>query len=240
MAVDTVAAAPYSRPPYTKAIRDLAFFALKESRAFPSPAPSGPEQQAASVMQRPPLRNHGTRANGIERRLAQTTGVCAVLALALLAAGPAPAVSEGEIAPEFSLPTLGGGPARSLAESHGKVRYLDFWASWCAPCRVSIPAMVDLQAELGGEDFEILAINVDKRPEDALRFLERYPINYVNLSDPQGAVAAAYALPGMPTSFVVDRDGHITLMHAGFRRGDMEAIRAHILELLDLHLTGGS
>ena len=100
--------------------------------------------------------------------------------------------------------------------------------------------MVDLQAELGGEDFEILAINVDKRPEDALRFLERYPINYVNLSDPQGAVAAAYALPGMPTSFVVDRDGHITLMHAGFRRGDMEAIRAHILELLDLHLTGGS
>ena len=124
-----------------------------------------------------------------------------MLALSLLASNPALAVANGEIAPEFSLPTLDGGPARSLANSHGKVRYLDFWASWCAPCRVSIPAMVDLQAELGGADFEILAINVDKRPEDALRFLERYPVNYVNLSDPEGAVAAAYALPGMPTSF---------------------------------------
>ena len=156
-----------------------------------------------------------------------------VLALALLASGPAQAVSEGEIAPGFSLPTLGDGPERSLAESHGKVRYLDFWASWCAPCRVSIPAMVDLQTELGGKDFEVLAINVDKQPEDALRFLGRYPVNYVNLSDPQGVVAAAYALPGMPTSFVIDRDGRITLMHAGFRRGDMEAIRGHILKLLD-------
>lgn len=156
-----------------------------------------------------------------------------MLALALLTASPALAVSNGEIAPGFSLPMLGGGPERSLAKSHGKVRYLDFWASWCAPCRVSIPAMVDLQAELGGPDFEILAVNVDKRPEDALRFLERYPVNYVNLSDPEGVVAAAYALPGMPTSFVIDRDGRITLMHTGFRRGDMEAIRAHILELLD-------
>ena len=170
----------------------------------------------------------------------QTAGAGVVLALAMLATGPALAVSEGETAPEFSLPTLGGGPTRSLADSHGKVRYLDFWASWCAPCRVSIPAMVDLQAELGGEDFEILAVNVDKRPEDALRFLERYPVNYANLSDPVGAVAATYALPGMPTSFVVDRDGRITLMHAGFRRGDMEAIRAHILKLLDSQVSGGS
>ena len=156
-----------------------------------------------------------------------------MLALALLASSPAFAVSEGEIAPEFTLPTLGNGPERSLADSHGKVRYLDFWASWCAPCRVSIPAMVDLQAELGGQDFEILAISVDKQPEDALRFLERYPVNYANLSDPEGAVAAAYSLPGMPTSFVIDRDGRITLMHAGFRRGDMEAIRTHIVRLLD-------
>ena len=191
-------------------------------------------------MERPSIRRRPTRADGADRRPVRTAGAGVVLALAVLAAHPAPAVSEGETAPAFSLPTLGGGPARALADSHGKVRYLDFWASWCAPCRVSIPAMVDLQAELGGADFEVLAINVDRRPEDALRFLERYPVNYVNLSDPGGAVAAAYALPGMPTSFVVDRDGRITLMHAGFRRGDMEAIRAHILELLAAPQTGGS
>ena len=154
------------------------------------------------------------------------------LALNLLLAGTAWCVGEGEPAPDFELPVLGGETTKSLSASHGKVRYVDFWASWCPPCRVSIPEIVALQRELGGSGFEVIGINVDERIDDALKFLEHHPMNYDVLSDPRGATAAAYALPGMPTSFVIDPEGRVTLVHVGFRRGDMEGIRAHIVELL--------
>ena len=158
-----------------------------------------------------------------------------VLALNLLLASTAWGVTEGDMAPDFVLAVLGGETTRSLSASHGKVRYLDFWASWCPPCRVSVPEIVALQRELGGSRFEVIAINVDERIDDALEFLERYPMNYVVLSDPSGASAGAYALPGMPTSFVIDPNGRVTLVHVGFRPGDMETIRAHIMGLLERH-----
>ena len=158
-----------------------------------------------------------------------------VLALSLLLANSAFGVAEGDMAPGFELPVLGGETTKSLSASHGKVRYIDFWASWCPPCRVSVPEIVALQRDLGGSRFEVIAINVDERLDDALRFLEHYPMSYDVLSDPQGATAAAYALPGMPTSFVVDPEGRVTLVHVGFRPGDMEDIRAHIVELLERH-----
>ena len=142
------------------------------------------------------------------------------------------------MAPDFLLPVLGDESTQSLSASHGKVRYIDFWASWCAPCRVSIPQIIALQEELGGDDFEVIAINVDERVEDALDFLELYSFNYVNLSSPDGHVAETYSLKAMPMSFVLDSEGRVTLAHAGFRRGDMETIRAHILELLDALPTG--
>ena len=161
------------------------------------------------------------------------------LSLTLLVAGAAFGVTVGEPAPDFVLPVLGSESTRSLSESHGKVRFIDFWASWCPPCRVSVPAIVALQAELGGNRFEVIAINVDERIGDALGFLERHPTNYDSLSDPRGEIAEAYALLGMPTSFVLDPEGRVTLVHVGFRRGDMEAIRAHIVELLDRHAMEG-
>lgn len=156
-----------------------------------------------------------------------------ILALALLLAEAAGAVDEGEMAPDFSLPMLADNAALSLSDTHGKVRYIDFWASWCAPCRVAIPQIVALQEELGGQAFEVIGINIDEHVEDALDFAEHYTMNYVNLSDPEGEVAARYELLAVPMSFVVDAEGRVTLVHAGFRRGDMESIRAHILELLE-------
>ena len=154
------------------------------------------------------------------------------LALTLLFFQPAFGVTEGDAAPDFTLPVLGSESTGSLSATHGKVRYIDFWASWCAPCRVSIPQIVALQEELGRNRFEVIGINVDERVDDALDFLDRVPVNYKNFSDPDGSTAEAYALRTMPTSFVVDPDGRVTLVHEGFRRGDMETIRAHIVELL--------
>ena len=170
-----------------------------------------------------------------ERRSKRAVPTRFVLALSLLLAGTAQGVTEGDMAPDFVLPVLRGETTQSLSASHGKVRYIDFWASWCPPCRVSVPAIVALQRELGGDRFEVIAINVDERVEDAVRFMEHHPMNYVVLSDPSGATAGAWALPGMPTSFVVDPEGRVTLVHVGFRPGDMEAIRAHIVGLLERH-----
>ena len=156
-----------------------------------------------------------------------------VFTLNMLAAAAAFGTTEGDLAPDFTLPVLGDESAMSLSDSHGKVRYVDFWASWCAPCRVSIPRIMALQEELGGERFEVIAVNLDERVDDALDFVDRYAMNYVNLSDPHGAVAETYDLKAMPMSYVIDPEGRVTLTHAGFRRGDLEAIRAHILEQLD-------
>ena len=157
------------------------------------------------------------------------------LALTLLFFTPVFGVTAGDDAPDFTLQVLGSESTGSLSATHGKVRYIDFWASWCAPCRVSIPQIVALQADLGGNHFEVIGINVDERVGDALEFLDRFPVNYRNLSDPIGTTAAAYALQTMPMSFVVDPNGRVTLVHEGFRRGDMETIRAHIVELLRQH-----
>ena len=155
-----------------------------------------------------------------------------VLALSLLTAGTAIGADEGDVAPNFSLPVLGSESTISLSNSHGKVRYIDFWASWCAPCRVSIPQIALLHDDLGGEHFEIIGINVDERSDDAMDFMSQLPVSYDNLGDPNGVIAEAYGLRTMPTSFVIDPEGRVTLVHEGFRRGDMDTIRAHVIELL--------
>ncbi len=148
-------------------------------------------------------------------------------------AGPIAALEVGEFAPDFKLPRLDVASENvELEEKHGKVLYIDFWASWCAPCRVSFPEINTLNAELDSQHFEIISINVDENPEDARRFLERFPVNYPVLSDSTGKAAALYELPGMPTSFVVNQAGDVTLRHEGFKPGDGAKIKQHIDKLL--------
>ncbi len=141
-------------------------------------------------------------------------------------------LSNAQIAPPFALPILGHSQQVKLSEFNGKVVYLDFWASWCGPCRISIPQIVKLQEELGSNEFAVLAVNVDEDPELALAFLNRNPVNYTVLSDPDARVAKSYKLPGMPTSFVINKAGEISMTHVGFKRGDMAVIRKHIEGLL--------
>ena len=186
-----------------------------------------------SDMSLAPVFENSASGDLVETQLMPNTSKSLILALAVLIAEAAGAVEEGDTAPEFKLPVLAENAVMSLSDTHGKVRYIDFWASWCAPCRVAIPQIVALQEELGGEAFEVIGINIDERVEDALDFAAHYSMNYVNLSDPEGAVAERYDLLAVPMSYVVDAEGRVTLVHAGFRRGDMEPIRAHILELLD-------
>jgi len=135
------------------------------------------------------------------------------------------------VAPAFSLTTLDESDTLSLSDYQGKVIYLDFWASWCAPCRKSLPLLNELRNELKSEGFEVLAINVDELREDGIRFLEEYPVDYPTLFDNQG-VAATYQLRGMPTAYLIDRDGLLHSQHVGFNPKDMSDIRAEVTQLL--------
>lgn len=163
------------------------------------------------------------------------------LALLGLIVGAAPfaifAAETGGIAPDFTLPPLrpaDGSAPISLADLRGKVVYVDFWASWCPPCLVSIPLLNALRNEYvaAGKPFEVLAVNVDTDPENGIDFLLDEPVEYLVVSDPAGKTPALYQVPGMPTSYVVDASGTIRLVHEGFKRSDIDKIQAEVDKLL--------
>lgn len=114
----------------------------------------------------------------------------------------------------------------------GKVVYVDFWASWCTPCRASFPFMQAL-AEEHGEALVIAAINVDKDRDEADKFLEQFQINFDIVYDPKGALAASYDVKGMPSSYLYDRDGQLLGSHIGFKKKDINALKAAIANAID-------
>lgn len=167
--------------------------------------------------------------------------ICSVLLGMSAYAADHSAKAEPEIikkAPSFSLPLLAheqtqaGTKEITLASYQGKVIYLDFWASWCTPCRKSLPALNVLRNELSDQGFEVLAINLDDSPAEGLEFLEEIPVDYPTLFD-NSETAAAYQLRGMPTAYLIDREGNLRAQHVGFNPKDVPEIRSAILELLN-------
>lgn len=163
---------------------------------------------------------------------------CLCLPLVLLSQSPALLALEiGAEAPVFGLPGLrpeDGSATINLKDYRGKVVYVDFWASWCAPCIVSTPLLNELRNRLvkEGKKFEIVAVNVDKKPDDGIDFLLDEPVQYVAVSDPRGVTPAAYEVKGMPTAFLLDGTGKIRLIHEGFKASDIKTIEAEIGKLL--------
>jgi len=142
------------------------------------------------------------------------------------------AAGAGEPAPSFSLPNLVTGKSMGLSHYKGRVVYLDFWASWCGPCRESLPQLNTLRNELKRKGFEVVAVNLDENTEDAKAFLKQFPVDYPILLDPEGRVPGKYELPGMPTSFLIDKRGNIASVHVGFKSEDMPKIRDEVIGLL--------
>lgn len=132
-----------------------------------------------------------------------------------------PATSYGEI-------KLGTeNPVFNLQDYRGKVVYLDFWASWCGPCRASFPFMNDLLDEYG-DDLAIVTINLDEDRDNADEFIAEFKPNFPIFFDSRGIVASQYGVSGMPNSFLFDRNGELILKHMGFTKKDPELLSAKI------------
>ncbi len=110
----------------------------------------------------------------------------------------------------------------------GKVVYLDFWASWCVPCRQSFPWMADLERSLGKEGLVVVAVNLDQMRNDADQFLAEFKPPFRVAFDPQGGMAERFHVRGMPTSVLIGRDGQPKLVHQGFRIKDRESLEQQI------------
>ena len=120
----------------------------------------------------------------------------------------------------------------NLGNYRGRVVYLDFWASWCTPCRKSFPWMNAMQKQYGKYGFEVVAINLDENRELANQFLQQTPANFTVAFDPSGKTAESYSVDVMPSSFLIDRKGELVAIHKGFRQVDSAALEKEIRQLL--------
>jgi len=148
--------------------------------------------------------------------------LCGLQAGGLLYADSVP--SNQTDAPGFTVDGRSG-PV-SLKDYRGKIVYLDFWASWCGPCRKSFPWMSQMQQRYGARGFVVIAMNLDKDKSLADKFLQQYKTNFVIGFDPQGVTPKAYQVEGMPSAVLIDGRGVIVSRHIGFngtRQGDYEA-----------------
>jgi thiol-disulfide isomerase/thioredoxin len=134
-------------------------------------------------------------------------------------------------APEINLPGINGNV--QLEEFKGKVVYLDFWASWCLPCKKSFPWMNEMKQNYAEQGFEIIAINLDKERKLADEFLAEVDVNFTIAYDESGQSASLYKLKGMPSSYLIVRDGKVYASHIGFRDKDKLQLEQTIKNLLN-------
>ncbi|WP_219845864.1 TlpA family protein disulfide reductase [Maribrevibacterium harenarium] len=152
--------------------------------------------------------------------------------LSVSAANLTPA-SQSEPAPNanLSLPTVAGDSAK-LSDFRGTVVLLDFWASWCGPCRESFPWMNQMERKYQDQGFKVVAVNLDQDAALVTPFLNDFPANFTVLLDTNFSMPEAFGVIGMPTSYLLDRQGRIRATHVGFRQQDTDDYEAAIQALL--------
>lgn len=162
------------------------------------------------------------------RALAWMTGA------ASLALGPGVSQgSESESPSASPLPALGltasdGQPVLAERGSPWRLTFVDFWASWCAPCRLAFPWLNEMHERFGGQGLRIVGVCLDRRQEDALRFLERWPARFPIAMDPAAGSARQWAVKVMPSSFALDPQRRLVFAHQGFRLEDRPGLERRL------------
>lgn len=163
----------------------------------------------------------------------RVTRVMKTLALIAICGVGSLAAASNPVAPDFNLPGKGG-DAVSLAKLKGQVVMLNFWASWCGPCRTEMPLLDQIYKKYGAAGFTLLGVNVDTDSTDAQKFLSQVPVSFPVLFDKENKVSKLYDVAAMPSTVFIDRQGNVRALHRGYKAGDeseyLNEIRALIRE----------
>ncbi len=154
-----------------------------------------------------------------------------VVVLAVAAAARAE-VKPGDKALDFSAATLAGQPLK-LSSLRGKVVLLDFWASWCEPCKKELPLLSKMAPRLKQKGIEIVAVNIDDDKAKAAAFVKEKGINLTVVPDAGKQIVGKWEPPKMPSSFVVDKAGTVRAVHGGFEPGDEAKLEAELTALVN-------
>ncbi|MEP4548030.1 MAG: TlpA disulfide reductase family protein [Saccharospirillum sp.] len=178
------------------------------------------------------FRSVGILSPSILQRAAVSLGLILLPLMSAQAADITP-VNQAELAPmrDFNLSEMGGGEL-SLVELQGQVVLVDFWASWCGPCRESFPWMNTIQQRYQDDGLVVLGINLDQDAAAAESFLKTVPANFTLARDPDAHLPEAFGLIGMPSSYLLDRQGRIRATHTGFHASRVDEYEASIQQLL--------
>ena len=160
--------------------------------------------------------------------IVRTTVTAASLLLAL--ATPAMAIDAGQAAPDIDL--ANGSVSQKLSSLKGKVVYVDFWASWCGPCRQSFPWMNEMQSKYGAKGLQVVGVNLDAKQADADQFLANWPAKFTVAFDAKGDTAKRFEVKGMPTSVLIGADGKVLAVHQGFKDEDRKELEAKFASAL--------
>jgi len=144
--------------------------------------------------------------------LAAILAISTVLTPVARAAAPAPA-------PDFTLPARDGGNVR-LSDLRGQVVMINFWATWCGPCRQEMPLLQQIQAKYEPLGFTLVGINVEPDSAAAITWLKQVSVSFPILFDQKNVVAEQFGVQGMPSSVFVDRAGNVRYVHRGYQPGD--------------------
>jgi thiol-disulfide isomerase/thioredoxin len=154
-------------------------------------------------------------------------------------AQPPQAQNRSKVPPDFSLPSVAVGPGAGkeirLSSYKGKVVLLDFWATWCGPCRMEIPHFVELQKQYGKKGFTLIGVSLDQQGEAVVKpFMQQWKINYPMVIDAAGEVQASYGgIRSIPTTVLIGKNGEVREVFIGYRPKELfeEAIKKALLEI---------